>query len=1009
MKFFIVSIFLTVCLTANAAKHVRAGASGTGSGDNWTDAYTTLPSTLTRGETYYVADGTYSGYTFDDEGVGMQTISILKATDAAHGSATGWNSTYGDGPATFTSTLTFTRPNYIFDGVVGAKRSGHGFKVAPTVAGYIINITGTAEYQTINGVQTFIPGTLKTASNTVIRCVEGYYPSRYSPTFVSVNHQSAGLEVKYLVTNLGWSHFDKFTMQHCYIHEIPGYPIRFIGVDNGLIEYTIIEDQWTTTEQHASGLVIRDRACNNWIYRFNEMMNMEKVTGGMTVYNVPHLNWLVYGNVFRGIVTAMGAITSNEHPGGSGSWVNCKFYNNTFDGMQLVNMHGITLYNPSSGNQIYNNIFYRCYWLQLIPNGTEDYNYFSDCRSAGGWLPDGAHDSPWVENPTKRSVITASPFINANSKNYHLNASLSAYPGLALGAPFNVDPDGTTRGGEIWDRGAYEFEAGEADIEAPTTPSNVDAVATSGTTATVTWTASTDNNGVFNYRILRNGSEVGTSTGLSFNDTGLTPATTYTYRVVAADGTGNVSEQSASKSITTQSPDIAAPNAPSQLSATPRSSTSVSLQWLGASDNVGVTGYNVYRGATLAGTAAGVEFTDTGLAPETTYTYTVKAFDAAGNLSTASASAGATTDEAPPFPLDDLELWLKPDVGVTTNTYFKSTADVSVVSSWADQSGNGRHASQATLGSRPIYRAGDLNGNPTLEFNGSSDFLTFNLPVNGETEMTIFLVAKNTEVQAAGASEAERAALFWNETASWGTIYLSPFQATIPFRFGTTQSGNRFIYTRPASIAGAWSITTAVKSNTVDYLFVNGAQVMIQTGRLPTIAGCQAVGNIGRGYNFNTYFYGKYAEILIYFRALTVLEREQVENYLAEKYFSGGSDPEADTTPPTAPTDLVVNPFSPTQLRLTWTASTDDSGISHYTIYRSGVAIGNTTSTSYSDFPLSPDSTHTYYVEATDNNLNRSQPSSSVEESTPELPEASNSPLMRARPNSSTSRLIFRR
>ena len=53
--------------------------------------------------------------------------------------------------------------------------------------------------------------------------------------------------------------------------------------------------------------------------------------------------------------------------------------------------------------------------------------------------------------------------------------------------------------------------------------------------------------------------------------------------------------------------------------------------------------------------------------------------------------------------------------------------------------------------------------------------------------MSIFLVAANTQNQAGGASQAERAALFWNETAGWGTVYLSPFQTAVNLRFGTTQ------------------------------------------------------------------------------------------------------------------------------------------------------------------------------------------------------------------------------
>src|SRR5687768_17254029 len=63
--------FVALCLFAASAalaadRYVRQGATGSGNGSDWTNAYTSLPASLVRGDTYYVADGTYAGYTFDD-------------------------------------------------------------------------------------------------------------------------------------------------------------------------------------------------------------------------------------------------------------------------------------------------------------------------------------------------------------------------------------------------------------------------------------------------------------------------------------------------------------------------------------------------------------------------------------------------------------------------------------------------------------------------------------------------------------------------------------------------------------------------------------------------------------------------------------------------------------------------------------------------------------------------------------------------------------------------------
>lgn len=89
--------------------------------------------------------------------------------------------------------------------------------------------------------------------------------------------------------------------------------------------------------------------------------------------------------------------------------------------------------------------------------------------------------------------------------------------------------------------------------------------------------------------------------------------------------------------------DTQAPTAPAGLTVTGTTGGSVSLSWTAASDNTGVTGYDVYRGSTKAGTATGTTYTDSGLTAGTAYTYTVRARDAAGNTSAPSSAVKATT------------------------------------------------------------------------------------------------------------------------------------------------------------------------------------------------------------------------------------------------------------------------------------------------------------------------------------------------------------------------------
>ncbi|MFH8281607.1 carbohydrate binding domain-containing protein [Streptomyces antibioticus] len=89
--------------------------------------------------------------------------------------------------------------------------------------------------------------------------------------------------------------------------------------------------------------------------------------------------------------------------------------------------------------------------------------------------------------------------------------------------------------------------------------------------------------------------------------------------------------------------DTQAPSTPTGLTSTGKTSSSVSLSWNAATDNVGVTGYDVYNGSTRALTVSGTSATVGGLSPSTAYTFTVRARDAAGNVSGASSAVTVTT------------------------------------------------------------------------------------------------------------------------------------------------------------------------------------------------------------------------------------------------------------------------------------------------------------------------------------------------------------------------------
>ena len=187
-----------------------------------------------------------------------------------------------------------------------------------------------------------------------------------------------------------------------------------------------------------------------------------------------------------------------------------------------------------------------------------------------------------------------------------------------------------------------------ADTTAPTTPTNLTASVVSSTQISLTWSASTDNVGVTGYEVYRNGVKAGTVTSTSYNSTGLSASTTYNYYVRAFDAASNFSSASITVNATTQSaPDTSAPTAPTNLTAAVISQSQINLTWTASSDNVGVTGYDVYRNNTKVGTVTSASYTNTGLTAGTTYSFFVKAFDGAANVSGASNTVNATT-MAPP-------------------------------------------------------------------------------------------------------------------------------------------------------------------------------------------------------------------------------------------------------------------------------------------------------------------------------------------------------------------------
>jgi chitodextrinase len=216
--------------------------------------------------------------------------------------------------------------------------------------------------------------------------------------------------------------------------------------------------------------------------------------------------------------------------------------------------------------------------------------------------------------------------------------------GLAVGAILLIVASGASTAG-----------ATRRDRTPPTTPTNLRITATTETSISLAWNASTDNSGSFSYRV----SEIGinnqtvaapqTQTTLTFSR--LWPDRTYTYTVWAVDAAGNRSGNSNTVSYTTP-PDVTPPTPAPQLTVTPFRPARAGFSWTQSVDNVSQVQYTLYaNGIPQVALFDYTHHTLFYLTPSTTYEFQVIARDVFGNATVGepiSVTMPSSTDTVPP-------------------------------------------------------------------------------------------------------------------------------------------------------------------------------------------------------------------------------------------------------------------------------------------------------------------------------------------------------------------------
>lgn len=379
------------------------------------------------------------------------------------------------------------------------------------------------------------------------------------------------------------------------------------------------------------------------------------------------------------------------------------------------------------------------------------------------------------------------------------------------------------------------------------------------------------------------------------------------------------------------STDTQAPTSPTSLNATLITPTGFTLNWAASTDNVGVSNYEVFKDGASVGTTTTTSFSLTGLAASTTYSMTVKAKDAAENVSGAGNALSVTTTSSSVPPSGD----------VTAGLLMHLKLDETTVSAALDATPNGNNASSS---GGPAFGAGKLNNAITL--NGSTQYLTVNnsATLNPTSGITLSMWVNGADF---GGNKVILKKRHWSPAYDF-----SMYGGQLTFSLNGVGS-----VSTPVPTTNAWHLVTGTYDGSTMKIYVDGTAVTssAKTGAIATVGEPVVIGSSG---GFENYFNGKLDDIRLYGRGLSASE-------VATLY--GGSVSPTDTQAPTAPTGLAASSITTGGFTVSWTASTDNVAVSGYDVYRGSTLIGSTTSaTTFNVTGLSANTSYAITLKAKD-------------------------------------------
>jgi hypothetical protein len=436
------TLLLLTDVTRAGTHYILPTGTGTNSGADWNNACVGFsgacnPSQMVRGDTYYVGGGSYSSVTFNTPESGTLLITIKGATAADNGTTTGWTSSYGvdTKPASLGYPLSIYNGYVVFDGNVGSGTNGSSY-------GFTIPTPNCSNVSDVN------LGWGGTTMNNV-RISHFYLPGCVADT------ETQAISLQTTTTAIG------FTYSYNYINNWQVAVFDFNGT-NLTVDHNIITNGQSYSDNHGDLLDFLNSETNVTVSN-NQVINCAGTvcmgandTGGTCTGGV---SGEIYGNVF-----VTGSTVGNGIIGATSRcyFTNTQVYNNTFSGTTSSLpwfqgcVAGTSTCSAATGNIVENNIVWNASCAIQSGSGisTDDYNSYLSCI-----------DTPPTE--AHGQIAKFNPFVNSAGNNYQPAAAAVASctsttatcGGLALGAPFNLDPSGLLRSLlSLWQRGAYSYQ-----------------------------------------------------------------------------------------------------------------------------------------------------------------------------------------------------------------------------------------------------------------------------------------------------------------------------------------------------------------------------------------------------------------------------------------------------------------------------------------------------------------------------------------------------------------------